>query len=1310
MGAEPGRCDTARVVIAPSEVAGRYELVERAGSGGMGVVYRAVDRQTGRTVALKLLEREGADDHARFAREIELLRSLDHAAIVSYLDHGALPDGVPYLVTEWLDGHDLDARLAEGALSLVETVALGARVARGLAAAHGRDVIHRDIKPSNLFLVDDDARRVKVLDFGVARGAEDVRQVTVTGAAIGTPGYMAPEQARGEVEVDARADIFSLGCVLYECVSGRRAFPGRNPMAVLVKVLLDEVPLLSESMDVPPALDRAIAACLAKDPAQRPFDVLALAAILDEVAKELPRRPPVVARRIAISPRAPTALTDREQRVVAVVVARGPTDADATDTLGPDEHETRVAELSTLAARHGARIEELANGSVAAVVSRGSSATDLARRAVRLAEGLAALLGDVPIGVATGRAVLGERLPVGEAIDEAVKVLRRAAREVGGVVALDDTTAGLVRGSFEIGGGERGNLVLGERAREHPHTLLGRPTRFVGRKRELATLEAIVEEAREESAARIAIVWGESGVGKTRLLREHLARLDAASATSGDPPTTLFARADPDGAGSPFALAAALVRDASGLRSAEVGDAAREKVRARVALRGRPESTARVTLFLSELVGARAPAGIDEQLDAARDDPRLMGDQIRRAFEDFLDGELEHGPLLVVLDDLQWADVATIELVDRTLRNLAERALTVIALARPSTEGPAAAPFAQRALTQIHLEGLTRRVAETLVRENLSDCGQAVDDALVARLVDRAEGNAFYLEELVRAAAGGAGDELPATVMAMAQARLASLSAEQRRVLRAGSVFGEAFWTAGARLLLGEGRTSSAAEDKFAELAALELIERRGRSRFAGEDEWAFRHETVREASYEMLTAEDRGLGHRLAAQWLEGAGEQDAGRMIEHLERAGAMLEAVPWYRRSAESALEADDLAGALALAERGIGAGASGEVLGGLRLVRAQALSWRAEPAEARHSALSAMEELETGGEGWVRALEVAVVTSVTLGLESFFEQAEELLVEHGSPPTRATTRATARLAVSCFQVGQLERAERLLALAEGAPTELGGAPEVAAALSRAHASFASREGDDAACLMHLRAAAAHQEEAGAQRQACVERTNAAVLEVALGLYEDAEAHLRAAHAEATRLGLALVADAARCNLGHVLARLGRPAEARAELDAALIAMMDRGDRRFLGAVRLYSARARLAAGALDAAERDARLATELLLAAPPVRPMAQALLARILVLNGRPEEALEVAEGAMRALETAHKLESDEGLLRLAHAEALDANDRVDEAREAYLEAARALERRAARIENEEWRRSFLERVEEHAITRARAASL
>jgi serine/threonine protein kinase/tetratricopeptide (TPR) repeat protein len=255
---------------------GRFEVGRPAGSGGMGVVHRGVDRDSGAPVAIKTVR--GAGGAERFQREVEILAALRHPGIVTYLGHGRVGDEL-YLVMEWLEGADLGERLADAELSMGEAISVAVQVAGALGAAHKLGIVHRDIKPSNVFLVDGRTDRVVLLDYGVARRAS-MEALTVTGAVVGTPSYMAPEQARGGRDIDARADVYALGALLFRCLAGRPPFEGQTIEEVIAAILRRPPPRLGELIPVSRDLETLVARMLHKNPAQRPADGEAACAAL----------------------------------------------------------------------------------------------------------------------------------------------------------------------------------------------------------------------------------------------------------------------------------------------------------------------------------------------------------------------------------------------------------------------------------------------------------------------------------------------------------------------------------------------------------------------------------------------------------------------------------------------------------------------------------------------------------------------------------------------------------------------------------------------------------------------------------------------------------------------------------------------------------------------------------------------------------------------------------------------------------------------------------------------------------------------
>jgi serine/threonine protein kinase len=274
---------------------GRYRLGERLAEGGMGSVYRAVDESLGRQVAVKVLRRELADEPAfleRFRREARAAAALSHPGVAGVYDYGEL-GGQPFIVMELVEGETLEERIAaRGRLPWAETFGLGEQVARALAAAHGHRLVHRDVKPGNILI--GPGERAKVTDFGIAKAAA-ATTLTRTGMVLGSANYVAPEQAKDD-DVGPAADQYSLGCVLFEAVTGRTPYAGKNPVAIATQHVSAPVPdprRLRRDLPVPAA--SLIQRALAKDPRERFPSASAMADALAAAAQGTPQGPRPVA-------------------------------------------------------------------------------------------------------------------------------------------------------------------------------------------------------------------------------------------------------------------------------------------------------------------------------------------------------------------------------------------------------------------------------------------------------------------------------------------------------------------------------------------------------------------------------------------------------------------------------------------------------------------------------------------------------------------------------------------------------------------------------------------------------------------------------------------------------------------------------------------------------------------------------------------------------------------------------------------------------------------------------------------------------
>jgi tetratricopeptide (TPR) repeat protein len=569
------------------------------------------------------------------------------------------------------------------------------------------------------------------------------------------------------------------------------------------------------------------------------------------------------------------------------------------------------------------------------------------------------------------------------------------------------------------------------------------------------------------------------------------------------------------------------------------------------------------------------------------------------------------------------------------------------------------------------------------------------------------------LEELLRAVAEGHESSQAKTVMAMLQVRLEALPSDARYILRAGSIFGEAFWTGGVRALLG-GSTCAVDIDQWITLLVnRELLVRRPESRFSGEEQFVFRHDLLRVAAYEALTEADRALGHQLAAEWLETAGERDAMVLAQHYESGHDADSAALWFSRSATQALGVNDFEGALERCERAEKCGASGSVLGEARKAQAEAHFYRGELAEAARRAREAMEHLSPDSPLWFGAASAAAWAESSRGeRRQLLGIAEGMLerVDHGMTAATRRYAAMGRIARMLIQSGQIIAAETLAERFAQASDAERAHPVLQAEWVAVAATRALVDGDMEVANASFIEAAEHFESANVDRFGIAMRIYAAMALCDLGDHAIAEDQLRALASHADTLCLPMLAASARHGLAEALAARGALDEARTELEEILEALEQAGLSFSAHDVRQLLALVLVRLGDSDGAEIAAIQSVALVDAPPNRRCSYLATLARVLLACGRPAEALASAEEAMTLLEQIGSLLSDEPLVRLVYAEALVANDDLEQARMAITRARAHLEKRAAKISDAARRARFLQQVPDNARTLSLAETL
>jgi len=790
-----------------------------------------------------------------------------------------------------------------------------------------------------------------------------------------------------------------------------------------------------------------------------------------------------------------------------------------------------------------------------------------------------------------------------------------------------------------------------------------------------------------------------AGGGKSRVCYEFCERLQH----RGQPFEFLVGRGDPMRDAAPFALLGPALLAAAGIVGGEPEAVQRKRLTAHVSRFLPEEDSLRTAAFLGEMANLPFPDDELLPLRAARKDSRLMADQKLMAWLAWLEAECNQHPVLLVLEDLHWGDAPSVSFVDAALRVLAEKPLLVLALARPEVERRFPGMWNERNPQQIKLAPLSPRWSQRMVEH----VAGKLPERCARWIVERSQGNPFYLQELLRVVADGdqSGDDsnLPETVLGMVQARFDGFGPDAKLVLRAGSVFGQVFRPAWAKALV-DGNVRKDVDRWLDILEKQEILF----SRSTGDlREYVFRHALLRQAAYEMLPSAEKRLGHLLAGQYLEQNGERDGLVLADHFERAEENERAIHWLAVAAQQALDADDLVEAIARVERGVGLGAEGEDLWAMRVIESEARFWRGEYVEseraAKESLVSSDERTRLGA---LSALFSALGTQTKYGeIATLFRDLQRPMApELLNPWLDCVIRATAYLAAG----GDNDVRERTLVLLERTkewidPTIIGWAESM-----RLH--IARIKGKVGETLAHCRCTADHFKSIGNARATLDALGNLSVALMEVGQLEEAESRLREVLVTARKMDLKYVLGASLQALTNIFAYQGSFNEARVIGQEALALTSAQNDRRFQGFAEAYLSVTEYLAGDYARAEHFARAALVTWETVPPNRPFAVALLARALLAQGRLAEALPNARDAFAQLQSMGVVDDGEATIRLALAECLIAAGDQPAAQEAVASVAQWLHTRAETIDDLAIRESFLTRIPEHRRILALAREL
>ena len=1282
----------------------RFELVRQVGEGSSGVVYEARDLHTAHPVAIKLLHLDTRVANERFSREVAVLAELNHPAIVRYVAHGTSEDGRRFLVMEWLAGHSA-VQHSRGPWPIEDVLAFARRLASGLAFAGSRGVVHRDIKPANLMLVEGAVNNAKIVDFGLARFASDSPIVTRTGTIIGTPAYMSPEQARGDPHLDTPTDVFSLGSVLYRCLCGHEPFVARQTLAVLAQICFEEpVPIEDRAPYAPKQLASLVEAMMQKEPRSRPSwraVVEELAAISNQYSSSELARAQATQTRTSLNESIVTSSTAQrarslprrghgaDQRILAALLVG------ATGGL-PAEID---AELHALVTRFGARSERLVDGSRIVLPSQQVDAGQQTLIAARCAIGLRQLLaGRAQLVVCTGRAVIGDRQPLGQLFERGAALL---ANTPAGVVQVDEASASLLESRFELGDHERGGRTL-ERERsggEAPRAVLGQATPFVGRDRELQQLQLVFSECVDENVARAVLVTAPAGGGKSRLRYELIERLRAANPNL----TLLVGRGDPMRGGTQFGLLSFAIHSWAELSGSDSLEQKQNKLAARIgALVPSPRAQPLVQ-FIAELIGAPFPdVAASPQLRAARGDHPLMVDHLLACWLEWLEALGQRDPVLLCVEDLHWSDPASLRFIEAALRSSRERALMVLAFARPEVRDAFPQLWAERDLLEIRLPKLGAKACARILHALAGTDGAG---SLHAAMIERADGNPFFLEELARWRISDSEAELPETILAIVQSRLDALGEEPKRLIRAASIFGQGFRQVGLRVLLGE---DDATFDYAAALALLcdrEIILRTGPQT---DQEYAFSHALIRDAAYALQQDADRELGHCLAAEWLEHNGGAPA-LLADHYERGGVRVRAAHWWACAASQAFEAGSLQDALRFGERAITCGVEAEAFAKLAALLAEVHSNREEDAAAATWSERARASGPAGTAAWWRATRVGAIAYARRGAPELDGVAAEMIDQFADElalPEQAL--AIAYTATECLRLARNDIAERMFALLpRELPDALIGRPE--GVLLSARAVRAYQAGNYSEALRFARTALDRQRRAGGARDVCDTLGLCAYFSLELGAYARAEEWIIEQIPLAQRIGSTRDVAYGQLILGAVYLRQARFEPAVPLLIEACKGYGKLGSPAFQVEILAHLIAVYCGCGELSRAHETIARASLLDRTDPTSGAYLLACRSTLARIEGRASDALADAKSAWK-IAREHGVQEFGGVVAVSYVESLLATGDRSGARSALEEAEKWLSAQAAKIDDPDLRSCFLDEVPEHRRIRELSESL
>jgi len=922
--------------------AGRYEIVEKIGSGGMGTVYKAKDNKLKRFVALKFLPPElSSHKNAKldFIQEAQTASVLDHQNICTIHEIDDTEDDQMYISMAYYEGETLKKKILRGPLPLDETLEIILQVAQGLSKAHGKGIVHQDIKPANIIETSD--RVIKIVDFGLAKLASEAK-LTPKGTITGTPAYMSPEQAKGE-RLDHRTDLWSLGVVFYELLIGHLPFQEKDKQSMLSAIIhKTPLPPLDLREDLPEEAERIILKCLRKEPERRYQSADRLLSDLSKLKRSLQKKKEDLAAK-----KKPGVKRETERRQATILSGEILGYSEVQENLGTEEAALVInrclAMFDSIIQKYGSQVGEITGGSFIASFGVPQAIEEAPKKAINAAIELRNTLDrfnreenlkvplDIHIGINTGIVIAGV-----SSTDKGISLMGEAvslASQLRDISPKNDIFVGplihrYTQNDFEYETLKPVSLkgvpepvavfkLLSVKEKVHRARLGAERmiySEMVGREKELAMLLSHVVKVINGKGSIVNVI-GEAGIGKSRLIAE-LSKRDELQKV-----TLLRGRALSIGANLSFHPIIDILKSWARIKEEDPPDASAQKIE-KFIRSVYPDEVSEIFPFIATLMGIKLTGRHADRIKGIEGDS--LEKLILKNIRDLIARAAVIKPMVLVLEDLHWADLTSIDLLESLYRLTERRGIFFINVMRPDYKTSERILRTIRSRYQdysadIHLEPLDDNQCEILI-ENLLNVG-ALPISIRELIGRRAEGNPFFIEEVARSFIDDGVVEMqngrfkvtekidsvviPETINDVIMARVDKLDEQTKSLLKVASVIGRNFFY---KILAEVARAVEEIDDRLENLKEVQLIKERWRM---NELEYLFKHALARDAVYDSILIKKRKQLHLDIARSFESIFRKRLsefyGILAFHYSRGDEMEKAEEYLLKAGEEALKA-------------------------------------------------------------------------------------------------------------------------------------------------------------------------------------------------------------------------------------------------------------------------------------------------------------------------------------------------------------------------------------------------------------------